>query len=149
MARATHDSVWLALALAVAIIAALPRATSAQSPKASVLWLASAATSPGDDAEWGRLMLKDGILTFASTTSTWETPLNEIKRVSESTRARNTIEIETLNGEKLMVSILGRQMVTESPRKAMRTIERARRIAPPAGRAATLVAAAGGGRSQF
>jgi hypothetical protein len=145
MARTYRSkSFWLASAVAVALFLGIPTSAAAQS-KNQGTWLAAAAQSPAGASTWGRLTLRDGVLTFASNRTEWQAPLSDIKRIAESSRADRTIEIETHSGETLFVSILGQQMVTESPRKAMQIIERAVREAPAA--RAVLAAAAGSGSS--
>jgi hypothetical protein len=144
MVGSYRKSLWLASVIAVALFVGLPTSADAQS-KNEGTWLAAAAQSPAGASSWGRLTLRDGMLTFASNRAEWQKPLNEIKRIAESSRADRTIEIETYSGETLFVSILGQQMVTESPRKAMQIIERAVREAP--GARPVLTAAAGSGSS--
>ena len=142
------NSLWLAPVLAAAALLTLPAVTAAQGKVTQGTWLVAAAQSPSAESTWGRLTVKDGILTFASERAEWQTPLTEIKRIAERKGIRRMFEIQASNGEVLYVSILGPQMLTESPRKAIDLIERAMREAPTTQRPA-LVAAAGGGGSSF
>jgi hypothetical protein len=140
------NSLWLAPVLAAALFVALPAAAAAQGKAVQGTWLAAAAPSASAQSSWGRLTVKDGILTFASQRGEWRKPLADITRIAERKGADKMFEIEASNGDVLYVSILGQQMMTESPRKAMQLIERAVREAPTAQRPA-LNAAAGGGSS--
>ncbi len=141
MAR-TNRSLWLAAAIAFAMILGVPAGSAAQGKAAFGTWLASAVDAPA--GTWGRLTLKEGVLTFASTNMEWQKPLGDITRVAESRRADRALEIEAQNGEVLLVSILGPQMMTESPRRAIQIIERAVREAPAVRRTAAAAAAGGG-----
>jgi hypothetical protein len=143
MAR-SNRSLWLATAIAFAMILGLPAGVAAQGNTAFA-WAVSAVDAPAGSSKWGSLTLRDGVLTVAMTNKEWQTPLAEIKRVAESRRGDRTMEIETLNGEVLVVSILGQQMLTESPRKAIQIIERAVRTAPASRRTPAAAAAGGGG----
>jgi hypothetical protein len=139
------NAIWIAPVLAAAMLVALPAVTAAQG-KAQHTWLAAATQSPTADSTWGRLMVKDGVLSFASERAQWQKPLSEIKRIAETKGGKRMFEIVATNGDVLYVSILGQQMITESPRRAMDMIERAMRDAPATPRPA-LAAAAGGGSS--
>jgi hypothetical protein len=147
MAR-THEfrAHWLTgAALAVAVILSVPAVAQAESGAQAGYWLAST-PSVADGMTWGRLVVKNGVLAFHSSRDSWETPLNEIKRVSVSKASDRIIEIETVAGEVLTLSILGPNMLVESPRKAMQHIQRAVREAPaPAQRPALAATNAGGG----
>lgn len=131
------------MTLAAFLSLGLPAAAAAQS---RATWMASAADAPAGD-KWGRLTVKDGLLTFASSKVAWQVPLSDITRVAESEIGAQTLEIEARNGEVLSVSILGPQLTIESPRKARQTIQRAVRETPAKTRATAAAAAAGGGSS--
>lgn len=141
------NALWLGTALAVALFLGFPTVAAAQGKTAQGTWLAAAAETGTTGSSWGRLTVKDGMLTFAATGIEWQRPLTEIKRVSESSRIDRAIEIEAVNGDKLLLSILGQQMIVESPRKALQILERAVREAPATARTA-MAAAAGSGSSR-
>ena len=105
-----------------------PVFASADDKPASAYWMAAASNSP--EVQWGRLVLKDGMLTFHVARSEWTTPLSEITRVAFVKGADPILEIVTASGETLQVSILGPQLLPESPHKAMQIIQRAVRQAP-------------------
>lgn len=140
MAR-SQQARWFAVALVAALSLALPAPTAAQS---NPTWMASAPDAPAGD-KWGRLTVKDGLLTFASSKAEWQVPLSDITRVAESETANRILEIEARSGEVLSVAILGPQLTIESPRKAKQMIERAVRETPAKTRATAAAAAAGGG----
>lgn len=99
---------------------------------ASGLWLAASATEPAVGNDWGRLALRDGVLAFNSKTAAWQLPVTEIKRASISEQSDRLMVIEGASGETYYVAIIGAQMLTESPRKALQIIQKALRA--PAGR---------------
>ena len=116
----------LRIALLLAVV--WPAPASADSKPAPSYWFAAARNS--FTVQWGRLALKDGMLTFHTERGEWTTPLYEIKRIVRVKDADDTFEIVTASGATLQLTILGAQLLPESPRKAMQTIERAVRQAP-------------------
>lgn len=143
MNRQHAPASWLA-GLVLAALIALPGTTAAASTDgpAQGFWLASTSLPPTGDVAWGRLVVKDGMLTFFAARSDWQTPLAEIKRVALVKGSDRSFEIETVSGAVLRLSILGPRMLTESPKKAMQVIQRAVREAPPVPR--TVVTTASG-----
>ena len=107
-----------------------PVAASADTP-GSAYWMASASNS--SRVQWGRLVLKDGALTFHTAQGDWKTPLTEIKRIGRVKGKHRTFEVVTASGATLHLSILGAQMLPEPPHNAMQIIQRAVRDAatPP------------------
>ena len=91
-------------------------------------WMAAATNS--SPMQWGRLVLKDGTLTFHTAHGDWTTPLHEIKRVVRLKDADRTFEIVTASGAALHLTILGPLMLPEPPQKAMQVIQRAVRETP-------------------
>jgi hypothetical protein len=140
----THRSTLLALAFTIAMVMGLPFTAAAQQTNSGV-WLASATSAETQEAVWGRMTLKNGILEFAANNLTWQRPLTEITRIVERKGASRQFTIETAGGDLLHVSILGLQMMPESPRKAMQAIQRAVRETP--GARTTVVAVNAGGGS--
>jgi hypothetical protein len=96
-------------------------------------WMAASGTEPGFSANWGRLTLREGVLSFESTNTEWQLPLADIKRAAISEQSNQVIVLEGTTGEKYYVSIHGPQMTVESPRKALHVIRKALR-APAARR---------------
>jgi hypothetical protein len=92
---------------------------------------------------WGRLTLKDSMLVFSAPNLSWQLPVSEIKRVSELKGIRREFAVETVTGGVMHFSILGQQMLPQSPRKVIQVIERAVRETP-APRPTVAVAAGGG-----
>jgi hypothetical protein len=103
------------------------------------VWLAADAGHSTAGSPWGRLVTKDGMLTFHGSLADWATPLSEIKRMSKVKGSAHRFEIETMSGDMLRISILDAHMVPVSPKKAMQLIQRATRESAPAQR--TLIAA--------
>lgn len=139
----SHHPLWLATAIGLTIVLGFPADVAAQG-RTAFAWSATAVEAPAGGNKWGFLTLRDGVLTFAMANMEWQTALADIKRVTESSRGDRSMAIETLNGDMLEVSILDRQMLTESPRKAMQIIKRAIREATPVRRMAAAAAASGG-----
>lgn len=120
MAHALRALLRIATLLGV-IVCAAP--ASAGDTPATACWLAAA--SNGSNVQWGRLVLKDGMLTFHTEKGDWSTPLHEIKRIVRVRHANQMFEIVPAWGATLRLSILGPQMLPESPEKAMQLIQRA------------------------
>lgn len=120
----------LLIAAALAVVLGLPSLASADEPIQGQ-WLAAITDGNAAKAEWGRLVLRDGSLTFHGARVDWHAPVSEIKRVSAVRDADRVFEIETVSGDRLVLSILGQQMLKESPKKAMQLIQRAAREAAP------------------
>lgn len=144
MAR-TNRSILVMLAFTFAMVMGLPLTSAAQQPNQGT-WLASATAADAQEATWGRMTLKDGVLVFSAANLNWQSPIADIKRVTERKGPARQFTIETASGDVLHVSILGLQMLPESPRKVMQTIERAVR-STPATRGTVAAVAAGGGSS--
>lgn len=141
MNRQHSRTSWIA-GLVLAALFALPGASSAASngEPAQGFWLVSASTPASNTVTWGRLVLKDGLLTFFAPRGEWTTPLSAITRVSSTKGSNRSFDIETESGDVLRLSILGPQMLVESPKKAMQLIQRAVREAPPVQRPVVTVA---------
>lgn len=122
---------WIA-GMVLAAIFALPvaAAADAKNDPAKGYWLVSVSGPSTTEVIWGRLVVKDGMLTFFAPRGEWKTPLSEIRRVSRARGSDRSFEIETTTGEVLQLAILGPQMLTESPKKAMQVIQRAVRDTP-------------------
>ena len=91
-------------------------------------WMAAASNST--TVQWGRLVLKDGLLTFHTAQGEWQTPVSEITRIVRVKDARRAFEIVTASGATLHLTILGAQLLPEPPQKAMQIIQRAVREVP-------------------
>lgn len=108
------------------LVCAVP--ASADDKPTSAYWMAAAANS--STVQWGRLVLKDGMLTFHTAHGDWQTPLSEIKRIVRVKDTKRTFEVVTASGATLHLTILGAQMLPEPPQKAMQIIQRAVREVP-------------------
>jgi hypothetical protein len=95
------------------------------------VWLAADAGHSTAGPAWGRLVIKDGMLTFHGSLADWTTPLSDIARMSRVKGSDHRIEIETMSGDVLRISILGARMQPVSPKKAMQLIQRATREGAP------------------
>lgn len=133
-------------ALALAAAVGLPGLASANENPFQGQWLAAIT---GDQVPsgyaWGRLVVKDGMLTFFEAKGAWQSPLADIARVAVVKDADRLFEVETVTGEVVRFAILGPQMMRESPRKALRLIQRAVRVAPPTERSVVAANAGGAG----
>ena len=105
-----------------------PVSATADDQPASAYWMAAATNS--STVQWGRLVLKDGMLTFHTAHGDWQTPLSEIKRIARVKHSKQTFEIITATGATLHLSILGPQLLPEPPQKAIQIIRRAVRETP-------------------
>ena len=105
-----------------------PVSASADDTPTPACWMAAAVNS--STVQWGRLVLKDGLVTFHTAQGDWQTPLSEIKRIVRVKHAKQTFEIVTASGATLHLTILGAQMLPEPPQKAMQIIQRAVREVP-------------------
>jgi hypothetical protein len=121
-----------------------PVTASADEKPASAYWMASVSNS--DTVQWGRLVLKDGMLTFHTSLGEWKAPLYQIKRIVRVKDTKQTFEIVTSSGAALHLTILGPNMLPESPQKAMQVLQRAvSRATPPAAPVTSVAANAAGG----
>lgn len=122
---------WLA-GLVLAALFALPAASAAAAgdDSAKGYWLVSVAAPASSEVIWGRLVVQEGTLTLFAPRTEWQTPLSDIKRVSRVKGSDRSFEIETVTGDRLRLAILGPQLLTESPKKAMQVIQRAVRETP-------------------
>jgi len=117
--------------LAVTAVLGCPGTASADDPPTQRVWLAADAGHSTAGPAWGRLVIKDGMLTFHGSLADWTTPLSEIARVSRVKGSDHRIEIETMSGDVLRISILDAAMLPVSPKKAMQLIQRATREGAP------------------
>jgi hypothetical protein len=141
-------SKWL-LKVAVVALLAVPAAAQAQSADMTrVNWMAtssSEAALAGND--FGRLTMANGMLAFQSAKYEWRLALADVKRVAPSKQVSDALEIEAVTGQVFYVGILNGQLSLTSPGKAVQTIQRGVKTAPPAPVAPvrTALSAAGGG----
>lgn len=126
-------------AVALICVLGLPGAAAANDKPVQGTWLAAHATEPV-----GRLVVKDGTLTFYGARSEWSTPLSEITRIAAVKGSNDTFEIRTAMGEFLQVRIFTPQLMPESRKKAIQLIQRAVRETPPAQRPVLAAAAPAG-----
>ena len=78
----------------VAMLMAAPLRSWADGPRAG-FWLATSTYGSGDNGnQWGRLMIKNGLLSYHGAVREWQTPLADIKRVSPVKGSNHLFEIE-------------------------------------------------------
>lgn len=143
--KITNRSVLAVLFFCVSMLSGLSATIAARDSNAYGVWLASASQSDTQPAVLGRLMLRDGVVIFAAPGLTWRQPVSDIKLIADLKGLNRRFRIETFSREVMYVSILGQQMLPESPSKVIQVLERAVRESPRTATAATLVARAGGG----
>ena len=122
-----HSFPRLVAAAALLVCAQLmmvPAADAGPNEDARGLWLASAGSQPIVGTNWGRLALRDGVLTFSSPNTEWQLALSEITRVAIGESSNRLMVIEGA-GRTYYVAILGQQMLVESPRQAVAMIQKA------------------------
>ena len=113
--------------LLVALLSA-SSAASATGGGSTGLWAAAASNEASVSGEhWGRLVLRDDVLSFHSNDSTWSVHLSEVKRLEISRVSDRFFEVETVHGDTYFVAILSANLLVDSPRKAVRIIQRAMR----------------------
>ena len=131
MARTPLSSAFLRVGCVLAVIVVASVTLAAQQAPAAT-WLASSTYGAAEDrTQLGRLVMKDGTLTYFGARGEWTTPLAEITRLSPVRGSDHLFDIETVSGRVLRLSIVGPQMLNESPKKAIRTIQRALRPSAP------------------
>lgn len=117
------------LGVAVAVLVALFAADSpanASDDQPARLWMAAASEQPGIiGTDWGRLILKDGILSFQSAQTEWSIEVAGITRVEISKESKNQLEVEYGGGNTYYVAILKANLLVESPGKAVGLIREA------------------------
>ena len=113
--------------IAVTAVLGWAGTASADDKPTSRVWLAADADHSTAGSAWGRLVIKDGMLTFHGPLADWRTPLSEVKRMSRVKGSDHRFEIETMSGDVLRISILGAHMLPVSPKNAIQLIERATR----------------------
>jgi hypothetical protein len=104
-----------------------PTAASADE-KPAMVWMAAARNA--STVHWGRLVLKDGTLTFHTAQGDWTAAITEIRHVGRVKGIDRAFEIVTASGATLQLSILGPLLLPEPPNKAMQIIQRAMRQTP-------------------
>jgi hypothetical protein len=124
----------LALVTAVTLFNSTPALAEKGGDVPQMLWLAASGAEPGVGTNWGRLTLKDGILMFRSSSSEWQLAVSDIKRAAVSPQSDDLIVVESVDGETYYVTILGPNMLVESPRKALQVIRKAAGAAVPGAR---------------
>lgn len=123
------------LAVLALVSAPSPVQATGTDEKARGFWMAASGAEPVfTGRSRGRLILEDGQLTFRSADYEWRLTLSEIKRVDESKVASKVFEVESFSGAIYFVAILDAKMLTDSPRKAVQTIQGGVREAPTTSR---------------
>lgn len=119
IARSFTVVVMTAALLAIALVPQPAEAAAQDAPRG--IWLASLGARGGVD--WGRLVLEDGVLTFASPKTEWRIEMPAIKRAAVEPVDR--LVVETVTGEIYYLTILDARMQADSPRPALKIIQRA------------------------
>jgi hypothetical protein len=130
MNRKNRSHSLLLIAAALTVVIGLPGLASADEPVQGQ-WLAAITEGHGVKAEWGRLVLKDGSLSFHGARDDWHAPVSDITRITIARDAERSFRIETVSGDVVVLAILGPHMLKESPKKAMQLIQRAVRESAP------------------
>lgn len=126
--KRTFARIVTAIAIAAAIHAIAPPRVNASDNNESGWWMAASGPQPSvSGTNWGRLILKDGVLTFHAATTEWKIDVTDIKRISMSEASDRLFEVESFTGETYYVAILDANMLVDSPRKAVQVIQRAMR----------------------
>lgn len=92
-------------------------------PTTSV-WMAASSAEPGVSTNWGRLVLREGMLAFHSRSLEWALEIGDIRRVAIYEQSDRLLVVESVAGETYYVAILAQNLLVESPRKAMQIIQR-------------------------
>jgi hypothetical protein len=122
------------LLTAIVILAAIlgigaQRVSAADTEPGTGLWMAASGPEPSiSGTNWGRLILKDGVLTFHASNNEWQLAVSDIKHVAISDVSDQIFEVESYSGERYYVAILGPNLLVDSPRRALQVIQRARRV---------------------
>jgi hypothetical protein len=117
--------------VALTAVLALPGDARADDTPSQVWMAINADQSGGGSAAWGRLSVRNGMLTFHGTQADWKTPLAKIRRITPI-KGSHVFAIETMSGDVLRLAILNQQLLAVSPKKTMQVLQRAVREAPPA-----------------
>jgi hypothetical protein len=89
------------------------------------VWLAGLGEKTSAGSNWGRLILRDGVLTFNSSATEWQLGIADIKRASIGPSEQ--LVVETVTGAIHYVTILDARMTAGSPRDALKVIQKALR----------------------
>lgn len=95
-------------------------------PRASI-WMAASSAEPGVSTNWGRLVLRDGVLAFHSRNLEWALEIGDLRRVAIYEQSDRLLVVESFAGETYYVAILARNLLVESPQTAMQIIQRVAR----------------------
>ena len=113
-------------ALLTALFAAMPVTVSAAGDEpTNGVWMAASGADADVRTNVGRLILKDSVLSFRSTSVEWSIVASDIKRIAISEQSARLFVLETHAGETFFVAILGQNLLVDSPRRAMQVIQRA------------------------
>lgn len=113
------------LAVLVALFAAVPATVSAAGDELTAgVWMAASGADANVRTNLGRLMLRDGVLSFQSTSVEWTLAVSDIKRLAISEQSDRLFVLESHSGETYFVAILGHNLLMDSPRRAMQAIQR-------------------------
>lgn len=112
------------MALASVFTVAMSVGVSAGDDPTTSIWMAASSAEPGVSTNWGRLVLRDGVLAFHSRHLEWALATSDIRRVAIYEQSDRLLVVESFAGETYYVAILAPNLLVESPRKAMQVIQR-------------------------
>ena len=115
------------IALASVFTVAMSVGVSAGDEPTTSMWMAASSAEPGVSTNWGRLVLKEGVLAFHSRNLEWALAISDISRVALYEQSDRLLVVESFVGETYYVAILAPNLLVESPREAMQIIQRVAR----------------------
>ena len=115
------------IALASVFTMAMSVGVSAGDEPTTSVWMAASSAEPGVSTNWGRLVLREGVLAFYSPGLEWGLAISDVKRVAIYEQSDRLLVVESVAGETYYVAILAQNLLVESPRKAMQIIQRVAR----------------------
>ena len=115
------------MAMASVFTMAMSVGVSAGNEPTTSMWMAASSAEPGVSTNWGRLVLKEGVLAFHSRNLEWALEISDISRVSIYEQSDRLLVVESVAGETYYVAILAQNLLVESPREAMQVIQRVAR----------------------
>lgn len=121
------------LMVALLALVAAPSVARADGERKTAVWLAADLKDGAPTGEsWGRLSLRNGLLSFRSMNGLkgWDVDLADAQAIQTSKSGAKGLVIETRSGQVYAVAILDSQMLVDSPRKALQLISSARLTAP-------------------
>ena len=123
MARSFTRVVVTAALLGMALLVSAQPVAAQGNDAHRATWMAGLGSKAAAGTDWGRLSLQDGVLAFTSLKTEWRIEVSAIKRAAIEPVDR--LVVEGMSGEIYYVTILDARMEAESPRAALKIIQRA------------------------